>query len=114
MNYCIDDKFYDEISDISEDLFETEEEVLNLPEDYKLEVFTTELKPIVVFNARMILDRCVDENSFSEDYADREDLKIFEALNQCIDFEKLNSMIPKLYWTDKKIFLTKKDFVDEL
>jgi len=114
MNYYYNENYYSEISDISEDLFETEEEIHELPDDYRLEVFTTILKPIVVFDPRMILDKCVDEDMFSEENADREDLKIHEALKECIDFEKLNSMIPKLYYPDKKIFLTKKDFVDEL
>jgi len=113
--YYYNDNFYFDFESLSEDLFETEEDIRALPDDYEIKVNLCDLKPIVVFTAELIKERTVDEECYSENHGDIESQTISDALNKCIDFEKLNSLIPKLWFPSKKFkVFTKQDFINSL
>lgn len=113
--YYYNDNFYFDFESLSEDLFETEEEIRALPDDYELKVNLCELEPIVVFTAEKIAEHTVDEERYSEDGCDREVQRIIDALKESVDFEKLNSLIPKLWFPSKRFITFKKqDFINTL
>jgi chemotaxis methyl-accepting protein methylase len=63
----------------------------------------------VDFLAESLYD--ANEERYSEDAP--QDLDVKKALNECIDFEKLNSMIPKLWYPNGKFqLITKADLLE--
>ena len=113
-NFFDDDKYFSSIEDLIEDYFDgDEEQVKALEEGWTLKVELSELEPMFKLDANE-LDELL-HNSNEERYSEDGDegRKIKEALNECIDFEKLNSMIPKMYYpTNKFVTLTKQDLLD--
>ena len=106
--FCNEEFFYD-LGDLIDSL--DVEDINNLPDDYKLECDESILEPVVVLSADWILDR-INERRFPED-DDELCLKIRKSISDNIDFEKLNSSIPMLYYgTRKKFVVTKQDLVD--
>lgn len=111
-NFFYNNKFYYEVSELIDEIESDECEIHELPDDYKLECFKSELSPLVEFDAQWIAER-IDEERFSDDNCDGEFTKIVKALNECIDFEKLNSMIPKMYYeTRMKFYITKQELLN--
>lgn len=54
-----------------------------------------------------------NEDRLSED--DDEQVKVIKALKEAIDFEKLNSLLPKLYYPNCTYdIITKQDLLDSL
>ena len=93
---------------------ELEEEIPNYPDDYSIEVSECELKPIWDFSAENIAEN-VDNDRFSEDGNEEEYDKILKALNECVDFGKLNKSLPMMwYGTKKKFKFTKADMMDAI
>jgi hypothetical protein len=83
------------------------------PDDWFIEADECRLEPIYDFNAKDMV-RIVDEDRFSEDNYDRECSEIAKAFEESVDFEKLNSSVPMLWYPYKKIKLTKEDFLVNL
>jgi len=110
-----DGNFYSELSEYLEYHDIKREEVESYPDDYKLEMNGSKLEPIVQFDAEWISERICEER-FSENNCDSETSKIMKALNDCIDFDKLNSQIPKLYYENRrdKCVFTKADLLELL
>jgi hypothetical protein len=106
------DRYYDELRDIIEDLELDELEIHELPEDYTLVAYETNLETIENIDADLIA-RGIDEDRFPEDN-DRTYAQILKILNDNIDFEKINSLLPKLYYeSGRKIIFTKADLIAE-
>lgn len=107
-NFFVDGKFYKTIEQFVEDEL-CDVEIENLSEDYEVKCERSSLLPIIQYNAEMIAEMAEE---FSEENCDDEYETILEAVRQCVDFEKLNSMIPKLYYGNVERFvLTKKDLL---
>ena len=109
-NIYINDEFYGELDDFIEFL-EEEQDIEDLDDDYSVIAFETELRPIVTFTPDWITDR-IDDEEFSENGQDMEIEKIQKALSECVDFKRLNSMIPKLHYPfGNRIIITKADLL---
>jgi hypothetical protein len=112
-NFFYNDKFYRDIEELSEDLEDLQEEndIKELPEDYKIEIYKSSLEQLVYFDIDWFFDS-IDEDRYSEQGSDEEANEIQKALIDSIDFNKLNKQIPKLYYpTREKTFITKEDLL---
>ncbi len=108
------DNFYETVQELSEHLFETDREITNLPEDYRLAVKECDTEPLVIFTPDMIMERCIDEERLPEE-AESQLETIRQALKSCIDFEKLNALVPECWYPSRKTtFLTKQDFINTI
>lgn len=111
------DKFYSDIESLSKDLFKTKEEIYQLPENYEVIVYGTKLEPICQFNPHELVDHYTEDRlCYENPNDDMEYYEILQILTDNIDFTKINSLIPKLYYEDpkKKFVLTKQHFIDTL
>lgn len=116
-NFFIDTEFYSDIESFLSDMDMEDIDVVNLEDDWKIKVELSELKPMFQYKIEQITDdiiRATDrwEENFPED-SDNVFKQLEFAIKQSIDLEKLNSLIPKLYYPSG-IFveLTKKDLLD--
>jgi len=107
--YYYNENFYDEISDIVEDWdFE------QVGESFTLKVENCTLEPIIELSAELIADSLEGdlEERHSEHDAEDELNKIIRALKENIDFEKLNSDMPKLWYPNSTfIYLSKAELL---
>ena len=111
-NFFYNDTFYSELSEYCDYNDLDKEEIESYPDDFKLEVECSELAPIVKIDAEWITER-IDEERFSEERCDDEVSKIMKILNENIDFEKINLLIPQLYYGNrKKHYFTKADLLE--
>lgn len=103
------DKFYLDYSELMDDL--DIEDPNDLPDDWDVTCFEVEEQPIYQFNPGIIAN-LVPDRRFSEDGIDKEYDSVVEAIATCVDFGKLNSMLPKLYYPTKESFVvTKQDLI---
>jgi len=113
-NFFYEDKF---ISDLTELLYEldlTEEDtsdIEKLPDDWAIEVMDTILEPMFKITPDWIIENMPDDRS-SED-GDEVD-RLYEKLKKNQELlDKLNELIPELYYpTDKSFTITKQDLID--
>lgn len=107
------DAFYEDIYGLINDL-DIEDKINELPDDYVINVYECELRPIVKFTSEYITDM-VDDDSYSENNYENEYDKIKEALDKCVDFKKLNSLIPELWFPTNDIrTITKADLLEAI
>lgn len=111
-HFFVEDTFYSEVEDYIEDQQHDEESVHALPDDWKCAVFECELAPMVKLSPEWISER-IDEDMITEDGENIDRLE--DILKKYIDFEKVNSMIPKV-WMPKgpQSWLTKTHLIDAL
>ena len=111
-NFFVDDIFYTDLSELCEYQCWEKSEIELYSDDYRLEVRPAVLEPIVKFNALDITER-IEDDRFSENGIDNEIKKIAKILDDNIDFDRINSQIPKLYYsTYKKHHFTKQDLLE--
>ena len=110
--YAIDDRFFSEVQDIAEHLgFEF---LLGQTDDFTVEAYECDLENIGFLSGETIAERVFDEDRFSENaYEDQE--RISKILDANIDFEKINSLLPKLWYSsDRKVIFTKSELIAEI
>lgn len=111
-NFFFNDNFYSDLTECCDYNGWDEEEIKSYPEDYKLEVELSVLEPIFKLSADWIAEN-INEERFSDERNDEEISKIMQILNENIDFEKINLLIPKLFYpTEKKYYFTKNDLLE--
>ncbi len=112
-NFFIEDKFcYDLDCLISHlDLDETDE-IEALEEDWSIDVEQGELEPMFILTANKIAEMLFNHNEERYSEEGKEDEKIIKALKDCVDFEKLNSLIPKMYYGGNTVKITKADLLE--
>ena len=93
--YYYKEIFYNEISEIIEDW-----DFDQVGESFTLKVENCTLEPIIKLTAELIADSLENhlEERHSEDCAEIELKRIITAMKHNIDFEKLNSDMPKLWY----------------
>lgn len=111
--FFIEDEFYTDIESylIAKDL--ELEDIQKLPDDYKLAISDCDLEPMFQLNASTLSEiLCGNyEERFSEDSPEADTIE--KALSECIDFEKLNALIPQLWYINgKEAELTKQELLD--
>ena len=116
-NFFIDDSFYSEVEDYLIDYELEKEDVEKLPDDWELDVNESELQPIFTLSQEFITEAILDRtDSFDERFPEDSD-RVFEdikkAIKQSIDLDKLNELLPKLWYPNgKKATITKQDLLD--
>lgn len=121
--FCIDERFYFGVEQYSEDF--SEEEIKELPDDYKKKVDSCTLEKIFVVNGDKkydnIIDSCIsqitdsNEDRLPED-SDRVFAQIEKAFRDAIDdavISKINEALPSLWYPNGNYyFITKADLMD--
>ncbi len=116
-HFFLEDRFYHELGDFIDDLFPEDGDVEELEDDWSIRVQESKLEPM--FQLKDIADYAFDRifDSFEERFnheSDKQDEDICEALNECFDAEKFNSLVPKLYYPTTFTMITKEDLLDYL
>jgi len=113
-NFFIEDEFFSTLDDLIDYIGLDVEE---LDDNWTTKVKLSELEPMFQFNEKFIVDAIINntdlfEDRFPED-SDNAFKKIEEAIIGSVDLEKLNKMIPSLYYPncDYRI-ITKQDLLD--
>ena len=110
--YAIDDKFYKEVQDIAEDL--EYDFLMEQVDDFTVEAYECDLERIGYLDGSVIAERAFDEDRFTEEMADDQE-KIAKILDAHIDFEKINSLLPKIWYpSNRKVIFTKQELIDEI
>lgn len=114
--FYVEDKFYSEIEDYLIDVELEKEDIEKLPDDYKVDVLVGSLEKIFVLKKDRVVDAIVDmtdtwEERFPEDSHDVFE-KIKKAISESIDIDKMNSLLPSLYYpTGEDGVITKQDLL---
>ena len=93
--YYYNENFYSEVEEIIEDL-----DLDCMDENETLKVENCDLEPIITLTAKLIVDSLENhlEERHSENCAEIEYNRIVAVLKQNIDFDKINSELPKLWY----------------
>jgi len=109
--YAIDDRFFSEIQDIAEYL--EYEFLVEQADDFQVEAHECDLQFIVQLDGYIIAETAIEEERLSEDGDEKED--IAKILNDNIDFDKINALMPKLWYpSDRKVIFTKAELIAEI
>ena len=95
-NLFYGEEFYSDLWELA-DYFERNELIEEFEDNDTIDIFHSEEEPIAKFTAECILDQ-VECDRFSEHNNEKEYNQILKLLNENINFEKLNSEIPKLFY----------------
>lgn len=107
-------KFYSDLTELSGDYFESEQEIYDLSDDYTLRCYETDKEPIFQLTPDRIMDM-VDDERFTED--GDEWWKMYSMLQKYTEvFNEINKQIPELYYenTRKSFIITKQDLISDL
>ncbi len=110
-NFFNGERFCTDLGDLMDDLDIGED--VNLPDDWTHKVEEAELQPMFQLDSEGLSDLLYNNNDerYDEDATQFDD--VTKALKQSVDFDKLNSMIPKLWYPNGKfITVTKMDIVE--
>lgn len=112
-NFFYDDDFHQDLDSLIDKILDLSEEVEDLPDDWEIECIGSNLESIVTLSAGWITER-IDEDRFSENNVDSEVERIENALFKNVNFDLVNSLIPKLYYPNRsnRFKITKKDLLD--
>ena len=116
-NFFYNGYFISDLEDFLEELGLDEEDIIDLPDDWVEECQLSTLEKIFVLNEKFILDGIINsldvwEDRFPEE-SDRTFKEIEKAILQSIDVEKLNSLLPEIYYPNgKKFKVTKNDLLE--
>lgn len=114
--FCIDDRFFTGIEDYI-DYFELELD--DLDDDWFEECQSTTKRPMFNVSENDLKQMFVDWTDKHEDEFPEESDRIFKELEaaiiESVDLDKLNSLIPELYYPNQNKFkITKQDIIEYL
>jgi hypothetical protein len=114
-NFFYNDNFYSDMESFIHENFDDESEIAELEDDKLFLCKGSKLEPILKLSAEWISER-IDDERFSENNSDGEIEEISEILEKNIDYEKINSLMPKLYYENykDKFTITKQDLLDQI
>ena len=108
--YAIDDNFFDKPQDIAENI--GYEELMKQTDDFTIEAYECDLESIIRFDGDYIAE-CIDDERKSEDGDEIE--IVAKILNENIDFDKINALMPKLWYpSNRKVVFTKEELLAEI
>lgn len=117
-NFFIDENFYSDVEDYIEDLGLTEEEILNLDDDWSIRCEYTRLEKICQLDKGEVSDLIYNyilnhfEHRLPEDNGEF-DVKLEKVILNNLDLSSVNEKMPELYYQTGEFFeLTKQDLVD--
>lgn len=93
--YYYSEKYYDQIKDVAQNL-----DLYAMSEDATIQVEKCVLQPIVTLNADIVVNGLESEleERYSENDGESEFNQIKEVLKRNIDFKKINSELPRLWY----------------
>jgi hypothetical protein len=117
-NFFKEEEFCHDLDDVIRicDL-EDDGAISELEEDWSIEVEESELQKIFTLKKEFVVNAIIEqtdtwEERFPED-SDRLFEEIKKAVEQSIDIEKMNSLLPELYYPNgKKFTITKKELLE--
>lgn len=98
LRYLTDNDFYYDLITMVDCEIDDTQSISNLPSDFVIEYFECRLEPFATLDAEILADMIVDYNEDRREEDGDEYEKVKNAISECVDFEKLNSMMPKLYY----------------
>ena len=113
-NFFIKDEFFSTLDDLIDYIGLDVEE---LDDNWTTKVKLSELEPMFQFNEKFIVDAIINNTDLFEDRFPEDSDNIFDKIKEgiiaSVDLEKLNKMIPSLYYPncDYRI-ITKQDLLD--
>lgn len=112
-NFFIDDKFYRDLEFLMDDL-NIENPSEELEDGWKLDAIQGTLEPLCELDEHLIFDAIVRkyEHRFAQDSETTDD-QVLDALRKGIDFVKVNTLMPELYYDNGGSFvITKSDLIE--
>ena len=112
-NFFYEENFFKSLDEFCEYCEITKENVESYPDDYNFEIELTELSPFMKLTPQWIINAAeyFEEENLSEDCGELAEL--MKILEENIDFDKINSLMPKLYCgSGVRVFVTKKDLLE--
>ena len=119
-HFFIEDKFYGDLDDLINDWFPENGDVDELPDDWSIRAQESKLEPVFQLTESEVTNvinqyiGSMHEDRFSPDDDGRLDDEITDAIEECFDIEKFNSLIPKLYYPAGFTTITKQNLLDYL
>lgn len=106
-NFFVDEDFYLDLQEYC-DYNEVDIDEISMHAPMKVEL--SELEPAIQFDLDMLMELLDDDRCSEDTYDD-----ILKVLKDNIDLEKINSLVPKLYYPNNKFHtFTREDFMDVL
>lgn len=113
-NFFINENFHCDLESLINDLdiYEVEE----LGDDWEIQAEESNIEKIFTLNEDFVVSTIVEHTDKWEDRFPEESDDLFKriknAIKQSIDIEKMNSLLPELYYPNGKRFkITKKDLL---
>ncbi len=116
-NFFYEEHFCSDLSDLM-DVFDIDEDNLKeLEEDWIVKIEEASLEKIFVLKKEFVTDAIVRETDTWEERFPEESDHIFDkikkAISESIDIEKMNELLPSLYYSNgNKSVITKHDLVE--
>lgn len=117
-HFFIDDKFYNDLSDLIDEMEIKVDNIHELPDDWSQKIQLSKLEKIFTLDKKFVADAIMQktqtwEERFPEDPSDRFMNDIQMAVENGIDIDKMNAFIPELYYpTMEFVTITKQDLID--
>ncbi len=117
-NFFIDEKFYSDLSDLMDEMEIEEDNIHELPDDWSQKIQLSKLEKIFTLDKKFVADAIMQktdtwEERFPEDPSDKFMKKIEMAIENGIDIDKMNALIPELYYPiNEFVTITKKDLIE--
>lgn len=119
-NFFYNDKFYGDLDDLISDLdLGNDGAIALLEETWKIEVEDSKLEKIFKLEEKFVINAVLEqtdtwEERFPED-SDHTFEQIKKAIKGSIDIDKLNSLLPELYYLNgEKFEITKQDLLNHI
>jgi len=112
-NFFIDDNFYSDLNEFIDHL--DVDSVEEIPNEWTWRAELSTFEPMFKLDSEIMASLVGD--AYDERYGEDQDLseKIIKALNESVDWDKLNSLIPKFYYANGEYeTITKQDLIDHL
>lgn len=118
-HFFYSDIFCSDINDLIEELELNDEEINDLNDDWKIVAQATTEEPIFQFKKQFVIDCIVNNTDTWEDRFPEDSTTTFKdiekAIEQGIDIEKINELLPRLYYPNgEKFEITKQDLLDHI
>lgn len=108
--YAIDDRFFTEVQEIAEHY--EYDFLIEQPDDFTVEAYECDLEYIMQFDGEFI-SGCIDDERLSEDGDEKED--VAKILDANIDFNKINALMPKLWYSsNRKVIFTRDELINKI
>ena len=116
-NFFIDGKFYNDLSELMDDRDIQDDELHLLDGDWCETAKQSKLEKIFTLKKDFVVNAIIEQTDTWEERfpEDSDDLfeEIKKAVEQGIDLEKMNNLLPELYYPDGvKFKITKQDLID--